>query len=117
MVLSAARASPARRALDPGLQVHYSSPGEAVKVDQLALVLGILSGLRFVAPHLDAASAIVTAIAMHVTYAVICYIFAVQNRRSGLAWTVAGLLGGAAATIVLLVANERQAARDGAPRA
>ncbi|MEW6269420.1 MAG: hypothetical protein AB1689_09010 [Thermodesulfobacteriota bacterium] len=95
--------------------MHYSSAREAVKVDQLALVLGILSGLRFVAPHLDAAATVVTALAMHVTYAVLCWIFASQHRRNGAAWSIAGLLGGAVTTIVLLVANERQASRDEPP--
>jgi hypothetical protein len=98
-------------ALDPAPSLHYSSPGEAVKVSGLAWLLGTLSGLRFVAPHLPADVTIVTAIAMHVTHAVICRILAIQNGRSGDRWTIAGLAGGVLATAVLLIANERESAR------
>jgi len=103
--------------LDPGLSLHYSSAREAVKVDGLALILGTLSGLRFVAPALEPAVTVVTALAMHVTYAVICRIFAVQNGRGARAWTIAGLAGGAISTVVLLVLNERALARSNEPTA
>ncbi|HEY8514210.1 MAG TPA: hypothetical protein VIS07_01700 [Candidatus Binatia bacterium] len=84
-------------------------------MDQLADVLGILSGLRFVAPYLDPTTTVVTAVAMHVTYAVLCWIFATKNRRSGVAWSAAGFLGGAAIALALLVANERQESREQPP--
>lgn len=103
-------------ALDPGLRLHYSSPGEAVKVNGLAWILGTVSGLRFVAPDLPATVTIVTAAAMHVTHAVICRIFAIQSGRDGRTWTIAGLLGGVIATSVLLVAIEIEAARAEPPR-
>jgi len=81
-------------------------------VDTLALVIGTLSGLRFVAPGLEPSVVIVTSLAMHVTYAVICRIFAAQYGRSARAWMIAGLAGGAIATVALLVVNERALARD-----
>jgi hypothetical protein len=110
--LSAARRRSSSRPLDPGLPLHYSSSREAVKVDALALVMGTLSGLRFVAPSLEPSVLVVTALAMHVTYAVICRIFAAQYGRSPNRWMVAGLLGGALATLALLVVNEVSVARD-----
>lgn len=100
-------------ALDPGLPLHYSSVREAVKVNGLAWLLGTLSGLRFVAPELPAEMTIVTAVAMHITHAMICRIFAVQSGRDGRTWTVAGMLVGVVATTVLLVANEIDAVRSG----
>ncbi len=81
-------------------------------MNALAWFLGTLSGLRFVAPELPAAMTIVTAVAMHVTYAVICRIIALQNGRDGHKWTIAGLLGGVLATTALLVANEIDTARE-----
>jgi len=81
-------------------------------VNALAWVLGTLSGLRFVAPDLPAEVTVVTALAMHVTHAVICRIFAVQSGRDARVWTVAGLAGGVLATAALLVANEVDAARE-----
>jgi hypothetical protein len=94
--------------------LHYSSAGEAVKVNALAAFLGTLSGLRFVAPTLRPEVTIVTALAMHVTEAMICRIFALQSGRDGRAWTIAGLLGGVVTTAVLLVAIEVEAFRLGA---
>jgi len=95
--------------------LHYSSPGEAVKVNGLAWLLGTLSGLRFVAPEISATVTIVTAIAMQITHSVICRIFAVQSGRNGRTWAVAGLLGGVIATTALLVANEVKAVRAKPP--
>lgn len=86
-------------------------------MESLALVLSTLSGLRFVAPGLEPGTVIVTSLAMHVTYAVICRIFAVQNGRDGFAWTIAGLLGGALATVALLIANEWRGSQAAPPDA
>ena len=80
-------------------------------MNTLAWVMGLLSGLRFVAPDLPAAVMVVTALAMQITLAVICRIFAVQSGRDGRTWTIAGLCGGVLATSALLIANEVQAAR------
>ena len=75
----------------------------------LASALGTLSGLRFVAPELESAPAVMitTAIAVQVTHAIICRFFAAQRGRSGLAWGVAGLLGGVLTVTALLVVIER----------
>lgn len=81
-------------------------------MNALAWILGTLSGLRFIAPDLPASVTVATALAMHVTHAVICRIFAVQSNRDGRRWTIAGLLGGVLATAALLVANEVDAARE-----
>ena len=81
----------------------------------LAWILGTVSGLRFVAPELGPAMMIVTALAMHITHAVICRIFAVQSGRSGRTWTIAALLVGVFATSALLIANEVATARGAPP--
>lgn len=81
-------------------------------MNALAWVLGTLSGLRFVAPDLAPEVTVVTALAMHVTHAVICRIFAQQSGRDGRKWTIAGLAFGVLATTALLVANEVDAARE-----
>lgn len=73
-----------------------------------ACILGTLSGLRFVAPELDAPVTIATSVAMHVTYAGICRFFAAQQGRSGTAWGVAGLFGGTVTLVALLVLIGRQ---------
>lgn len=81
----------------------------------LAWLLGTLSGLRFVAPDLAPAVMIVTALAMHITHAVICRIFAAQSGRNPRRWAIAGMLGGVLATGTLLIANEVEAARATPP--
>ncbi len=86
--------------------MDYSSPREAVKVSGLAWILGTLSGLRFVAPDLPAEVTIVTAIAMHITHAVICRFLAPQGGRDGTRWALYALVGGVITTSVLLVAKE-----------
>lgn len=76
-------------------------------MDELAFLIGTLSGLRFIQADLEPPVILATSVAMHITYAVICHVFAVQTGRSGRAWTVAGFLGGALATVLLLVLAER----------
>ena len=73
-----------------------------------ATVLGTLSGLHFAAPELAPQVTIATSLAMHVTYGVICRVFAAQCGRSGLRWGVAGLVGGIPPLAVLLVLIGRQ---------
>lgn len=81
-------------------------------MDALALVMGTLSGLRFVAPSLEPSVTVATALAMHVTYGVICRIVARQSGRNATRWAIAGLAGGAVTTIALLIANELAASGD-----
>lgn len=89
------------------LGFDYSSAGEEVKVETVGLALGALSGLTFVAPDLELPVRICTAVAMLVTYGIICRIFARQAGRSPSAWLAAGLLGGVFATALLLILGER----------
>lgn len=72
----------------------------------LAWIFGTLSGLRFVAPDLPADVTIVTAIAMHITHAVICRFLASQSGRDGTRWVLYALAGGVITTAVLLVLKE-----------
>lgn len=74
-------------------------------------ILGIISGLRFVAPDLPPTSVIRTAITMQITYAVICRIFAAQRSRATLPWLVAGLFGGVVSFIALLILGDRKETR------
>lgn len=74
----------------------------------LACVLGTLSGLRFVAPDLEPSVTVATALAMHVTYAVICRVFAAQHGRNGTRWGAAGLVGGVLTLVALLGVIGRQ---------
>jgi hypothetical protein len=82
--------------------LHYSSPREAVKVHLIAMLLGSISGLWFVAPELEPSVEIGTSIAMLITYAVICRVLAAQQGRDANRWGIAGLLGGVVTTAVLL---------------
>jgi hypothetical protein len=86
--------------------VQYSSAGQVVKVAGLAIFLGTVSGVRFVAPDLEPHVMAATSVGMLITYAVICRVFAIQTGRAPNRWTIAGLLGGFFATAVLLIASE-----------
>ena len=77
----------------------------------LSSVLGIASGLRFIAPELEPHIMAATSVGMLVTYAVICRVFAIQAGRGRNSWTIAGLLGGLFATAALLVVTEVTARR------
>jgi len=78
-------------------------------VQTLAIVLGTLSGLRFVAPELEPPVTVATAVAMHVTYAILCRSLAVQRGRTPGAWLTGGFLLGVLAALVLLWIGEREA--------
>lgn len=77
-------------------------------MEGVANILGIVSGLRFVAPDLPPMSVIKTAIVMQITYAVVCRIFAAQRSRATLPWLIAGFFGGVVSFIVLLVLGDRE---------
>ncbi len=79
----------------------------------MASVLGTVSGLRFVSPDLPPDVTVVTAIAMHITYAIICRIFAAQRSRAPFPWLVAGFVTGVLAVAALLVLGDREPADDG----
>ena len=74
----------------------------------LAAVLSLLSGLYFIAPGLPDDVTIATAVAMQITHAIICRVFAGQRGRSGLRWGIAGFLGGVVTTTALLIIVERE---------
>jgi hypothetical protein len=77
-----------------------------VKLATLVLILGTVSGLRFVAPELEAPVMAGTSIGMLITYAVICRVFAAQTGRAGTPWLIAGFLGGFFAVGALLIVSE-----------
>lgn len=91
--------------------MQYSSAGRTVKLATLVLLLGTVSGLRFVAPQLEPVVMAATSGGMLITYAVICRVFAAQSGRPPNPWTIAGLLGGIFAVAALLVLLERDARR------
>ena len=73
----------------------------------IAMLLGSLSGLWFVAPELEPSAEIATSIAMLITYAIICRVVASQQGRDANRWGLAGLLGGVVTTAVLLALTPR----------
>jgi hypothetical protein len=77
-----------------------------VKLGTIVFFLGTVSGLRFVAPELDAPVMAGTSIGMLITYAVICGVFAAQTGRARNPWLIAGFFGGVFATAALLIASE-----------
>ena len=83
-----------------------------VNLATVSNVLGIASGLLFVAPDLEAHVMAATSVGMLITYAVICRVFAVKAGRPPNSWTIAGLLGGLFATAALLVLTEISARRE-----
>jgi len=72
-----------------------------------AAILTVLSGLRFVAPELDAATAIGTAVVVLVCHAIFCRIFAHTGGYPKNTWTALGLIGGVWAVTVLLLLPRR----------
>ncbi len=79
----------------------------------MASVLGTLSGLRFVSPDLPPDVTLATAIAMHITYAIISRIFAAQRSRAPFPWLVAGFVTGVFAIAALLVLGDAEQAEGG----
>jgi len=77
-------------------------------VTSLAHLGGLVSGLAFVAPNLDPLVMLATSIAVQITHAIVCRVFAGQSGRNGPRWMLAGLLGGVGAVAVLLYLTERQ---------
>jgi len=73
----------------------------------IASVLGTVSGLRFVSPDLPPDVTIATAVAMHITYAIICRIFAAQRGRAPALWLGLGFVTGVFAVGALLVLGDR----------
>lgn len=77
-----------------------------VKLASVVFFLGTVSGLRFVAPELEASVMAGTSIGMLITYSVICRVFAAQTGRARTPWLIAGFVGGIFAVAALLVSSE-----------
>jgi hypothetical protein len=77
----------------------------------VATLLGWLSGLEFVAPGLDDATLLGTALALHICYAIMCRLVAHNNGYPKNLWTALGLTAGLWAVAVLILLPRR----DGAP--
>jgi hypothetical protein len=73
----------------------------------VATALAYLSGLVFVAPHLDAPAQIGTSLALLVCHAVMCRLFALNNGYPRNVWTLLGLTGGLWAVAVLILLPRR----------
>ena len=71
-------------------------------METLAHLSGLWSGLALVAPNLEPRAMLVTSLAVQLTHAIVCRIFAAQAGRKSTPWAVAGLLGGVATVAVLL---------------
>jgi len=76
---------------------------------RLAPILGCLSGLYFVAPHLDPATVSGTALVVLVCDAIMCRLIAHNNGYPKNLWTVVGFIGGLWAVAVLLLLPRRGA--------
>lgn len=79
-----------------------------MRLETLAHFGGLLTGLGLVAPHLDPTTMLVTSVAVQITHAIVCRVFAGQAGRSGPRWAAAGLVAGVFAVALLLYLTERQ---------
>ena len=68
-----------------------------------ATALAYWSGLAFVAPGLEPATVLGTALVLHICDAILCRIFAGNAGRSRNAWTLIGFVGGLSAVALLLL--------------
>ena len=75
-----------------------------------ALFLSYWTGLRFVAPDLDLATLVGTALVVHACDAIMCRLFAHNNGYSKGLWTVLGLVAGLWAVAVLILLPRRRGA-------
>lgn len=73
-------------------------------------LLGYLTGLRWINPHLDGATLLRTALVVHTCDAVLCRLFAHNNGYSKTLWTVLGFVFGMWAVGLLLLLPKRSPA-------
>lgn len=71
------------------------------------IVLGYLTGLRFLDPGMAAATLLRTALLIHTCDAVMCRLFAHNNGYSKNLWTFLGFVFGVWAVAVLIVLPKR----------
>ena len=74
------------------------------------VLLGYLTGLRWINPQLDSATLLRTALVVHTADAVLCRLFAHNNGYSKNLWTVLGFLFGMWAVAVVLLLPKRASA-------
>lgn len=74
----------------------------------LVALLGVTSGLRFVAPGLEPEVVAATAAPMLVTCAIVCRLFAARFGFDARSWGIAGLVAGVFAVAALVVVVERR---------
>ncbi len=72
------------------------------------VVLGYSTGLLLIAPHLDAATLLRTALVVHVCDAIMCRLFAHNNGYPKNVWTLLGLVFGVWAVALLIVLPRRK---------
>jgi hypothetical protein len=75
----------------------------------VAAVLATLSGLRFVAPAMDAPTLLGTGLVVQVCHGILCRIFAHLNGYPKNLWTALGLIGGVWGVTVLVLLPRRGA--------
>ena len=73
------------------------------------VVLGYLTGLRWIAPQLDGATLLRTALVVHTADAILCRLFAHNNGYSKNLWTTLGFIFGLWAVAVVLILPKRVA--------
>jgi hypothetical protein len=71
------------------------------------VVLGYLTGLRWIAPQLDGAMLLRTVLVVHTADAILCRLFAHNNGYSKNLWTTLGFLFGLWAVAVVLILPKR----------
>lgn len=71
------------------------------------VILGYFTGLRCLAPHIEPAVLVRTAVLVHVCDAIMCRVFAHNSGYSKKLWTVLGLVFGIWAVALLIVLPPR----------
>jgi len=77
-------------------------------------VLSYLSGLGFVAPHLEPSALLGTGLALQVCHAIMCRLFAHNNGYPKSLWTLLGFAGGVWAVALLILLPNRRGGPPGA---
>ncbi len=84
-------------------------PEIGVKVEELAQIIGVLTGLGFIAPEIGPESTIATGLCILLTCAIITRVLAAQRNRRSLPWFAAGLFTGFIGVTLLLLLDRDQA--------
>ncbi len=73
-----------------------------------AVALGYFTGLKLLAPHIDTAMLLRTALVVHVCDGVMCRLFAHNNGYPKNLWSLLGLVFGIWAVAVLILLPRRE---------